>query len=183
MSKTLQQRLSHIDQLLQIMNQKSESREEKLKQIDVLQKSVLKLTGDIHALANQHVKYSTVGFVASGRPLVVGVYGLLGLSKRLSYTNVENKGNHFNPNKGVFTAPVDGVYIVSLRIRSTGNKVWIKHTSGNTVSQPVYIETNELLNEVSSTTGVWMTTGDEMFSYSNSDHFDCIHFSCFLLGI
>lgn len=66
-------------------------------------------------VVNQQLRHSTVGFVA--------LEGLVrNVCTSIRYENVDkNLGNSFDPNTGIFTAPVDGLYIVSLTIEQTGD--------------------------------------------------------------
>lgn len=129
------------------------------------------------------MKHSTVGFIASGRPVVIRRRILV---NKLSYTSIQrNEGNHFNKQTGEFTAPVDGPYIASLTIEPTVDvdvKVWIKHRSEHSQLDLGYVETNDNIKIASSAFVVWMKAGDCIMQLSHRD-FNCRHFSCFLLGI
>ncbi|XP_059166854.1 repetitive organellar protein-like [Physella acuta] len=185
MCKVLQQRLSPLDKLLQMLNQNSKSREENLKKIEALENDIFRLSRDIHKIATiQHASHSTVGFIASGSQLdkrraVQGLY-------TLSYTTVEHSiGHHFNPTTGGFTAPVDGLYVASLRIKQTGHETvqgWLMHKSGKTASWFGPVETKGDIYVFSNTFVVRMKTGDVLYSQSDSLGIQCRQFSCFLLG-
>ncbi|XP_059166859.1 uncharacterized protein LOC131949116 [Physella acuta] len=185
MCKLLQQRLSPIDRLLQICHHNCENRELKHKKFEVFEKDFTKLSEDFHILATQQAKRLTVGFVASCGQVDRRKMGLEGY--KLSYTGVErNLGNHFNPNTGEFTAPVDGLYIASLTVKQTGDKpvhVWIKHKSGCTQSWLGPVETKDKFNLALRTSVAWLKTGDVLHLESFGMGFNCTHFSCFLLGM
>ncbi|XP_059178335.1 uncharacterized protein LOC131957618 [Physella acuta] len=105
--KLLQQRLMPIDKIIERYNQKYETREGKMKKTETLEKEVLKLSQDLQSIANQQVKPSTPGFIASqGRSKGKFNDGYQVITFSAVETNV---GNHFDPKTGEFTVPVDGL--------------------------------------------------------------------------
>ncbi|XP_059164658.1 putative leucine-rich repeat-containing protein DDB_G0290503 [Physella acuta] len=179
--KLLQQRLMPIDKMIETYNQNSETTEGKIKKIE---KEVLKLSNDVLSIANQRIKHSTLGFVASqGR--------WDGTNRELytviTFNSVErNVGNHFNPNTGEFTAPVDGLYKAKLTIKQTGDKIvgaGIKHMSDGVESWLGSVGTKDKYVEASKTFAVRLKFGDILYSYTGYEDCECTHFSCSLLTV
>ncbi|XP_059178331.1 uncharacterized protein LOC131957614 [Physella acuta] len=73
--KLLQQRLMPIDKIIEIYNQNYETREGKMKKPETVEKEVLKLSQNPQSIANQQVKPSTPGFIASQGRLEGKMYG------------------------------------------------------------------------------------------------------------
>ncbi|XP_059178342.1 filamin A-interacting protein 1-like [Physella acuta] len=179
--KLLQQRLLPIDKMIETYNQNSETREGEVKKIETLEKEVLKLSNDFQSIANQQVKYSTLGFIASqGRWDGKMCQGF----KVFAFSAVErNAGNHFDPKTGEFTAPVDGLYKANLRIKQTGDRdvaagVW--HRSGGVESRLGDVLIKDKSVEASRTYEVLMKSGDALFSATVFKYLECSHFSCIL---
>ncbi|XP_059149185.1 uncharacterized protein LOC131936284 [Physella acuta] len=119
---------------------------------------------------------SKVGFQASGgyRSPYSGV---------LEFREVQgNEGNYFNPSTGFFTAPVKGMYRVSIAIAPIG------FSSSKRVDADVYRLYNQSLTVYSledfhggsKTFVVYMDAGDQIFAMSEY-LVNCGHFSCSLL--
>ncbi|XP_059178322.1 putative leucine-rich repeat-containing protein DDB_G0290503 [Physella acuta] len=179
--KLLQQRLMPIHKIIETYNQNSETREEKMKKIETLEKEVLKLSQDLQSIANQQVKPSTPVFIASQGRWDGKMY-----DKVITFSTVErNVGNHFDPNTGVFTAPVDGLYKASLTIKQTGDRdigATIYYKSGAVPSRLGAVCTKGKVED-SETFEVRMKTGDILYSATGWKDLECSHFSCSLLDV
>ncbi|XP_059178338.1 uncharacterized protein LOC131957622 [Physella acuta] len=183
MCKLLQQRLMSIDKMIETYNQNSENRKGKIKKIETLEKEVFRLSHDLQAIAVQQVKPSKLGFIASqGRWEGKQYMG----SPVIAFKAVQrNVGNHFDPNTGVFTAPVAGLYKASLTIKQTGDNAVgaavVRH-SGDVPSRLGDVLTKNKSVEASDTFMVLMKTGDILFSITGYVDCYCTHFSCSLLS-
>ncbi|XP_059178333.1 putative leucine-rich repeat-containing protein DDB_G0290503 [Physella acuta] len=181
MCKLLQQRLMPIDKIFETYNQNSEAREGKMKKIANLEIEVLKLSNDFQSIANQQVKHSTPGFIASQGRCEEKVYDR---HQVFTFSAVErNVGNHFDPNTGVFTAPVHGLYKASITIKQTGDHAitaWVLHKSGGKMSRLGGVNTQDQSVEASRTFEVLMKSGDVLYSATGYKDLECTHFSCSL---
>ncbi|XP_059178326.1 uncharacterized protein LOC131957609 isoform X2 [Physella acuta] len=180
----LQQRLLPIYRILQASNRNLETTKEKLEKNESLEKDVLKLSNDFQTIANQQVKHSTPWFVASHGRWDGKYYDGY---KVITFSTVErNVGNHFDPNTGVFTAPVDGLYKAGLTIKQTGDRdvgAWVVHKSGRAVRRVGNVETKKKCFEASTTFEVYMKAGDVLFSFTGYHDCECTHFSCVYLDV
>ncbi|XP_059178336.1 uncharacterized protein LOC131957620 [Physella acuta] len=178
----LQQRLSPIDKMIQANNRNLETTKEKLNKIETLEKDVLKLSQDFQVFANQQVKHPAPGFFASQ-----GRWDGKRYDNVITFMAVErNVGNHFEPNTGEFTAPVDGLYKASLTIKRTGYRAvqaGVYHKSGGVLSRPGNVWTQDKSVEASRTFEVKMKTGDVLFSATDFTDLECSHFSCSFLDV
>ncbi|XP_059164685.1 uncharacterized protein LOC131947478 [Physella acuta] len=180
--KLLQQRLMPIDKLIQTFNRHFEIKERKVK-IETQEKDVLTLSPDSQTFANQQVILPTLGFIASQG----GWNGMLHFENEvITFKSVEcNVGDHFNPNTGVFTAPVGGLYKASLTIKQTGDRAVIAgvyHISDDVGSWLGMIDTIDKSVKVSETFQVYMKAGDKLLSTTSCEDFECTQFSCLLLN-
>ncbi|XP_059170474.1 putative leucine-rich repeat-containing protein DDB_G0290503 [Physella acuta] len=180
----LQQRLLPIYRILQASNRNLETNKEKLKKNESLEKDLLKLSNDFQTIANEQVKHSTPGFIASqGRWDGKRYHGY----KVITFSAVErNVGNHFDPNTGIFTAPVDGLYKASLTIKQTGDRAveaWVYHKSGRALTRLGNVNTKEKYFEASTTFEIYMKAGDVLFSFTGYRNCKCTHFSCVYLDV
>ncbi|XP_059164680.1 nuclease SbcCD subunit C-like [Physella acuta] len=179
--KLLQQRLMPIDKIIEIYNQNYETREGKMKKPETVEKEVLKLSQNPQSIANQQVKPSSPGFIASQGRWEGKMYGGYQI---ITFSAVErNVGNHFDPNTGMFTAPVDGLYKASFTIKQTGYQavgagVFCK--SGRVVTWPGEVWTQDKSVEASKTFEVRMKSGDILYSVTSYKDLECSHFSCSL---
>ncbi|XP_059164666.1 uncharacterized protein LOC131947465 [Physella acuta] len=158
--------------------------EKLLSKTETQEKDVLKLSQNSPAIANQQVKHSTLGFVASqgrwngewymGHPVIT------------FKTVKRNVGNHFDPKTGEFTAPVDGLYKASPTIKQTADdevKVCVGHRSGGVTSWLDCVVTEDKSVDASRTLEVQMKTGDVLYSVTGHNDCECTHFSCALLDV
>ncbi|XP_059178341.1 uncharacterized protein LOC131957624 [Physella acuta] len=178
----LQQRLSPIDNMIQANNRNLETTKEKLNKIETLEKDVLKLSQDFQIVAHRQVKHPAQGFIVSQ-----GRWDGKRYNNVITFSSVErNVGNHFDPNTGEFTAPVDGLYKGSLTIKLTGDHAvgaWVYHKSGGVLTRLGNVCTQYKSVEASMTFEVKMKTGDVLYSSTAFMNSECSHFSCSLLDV
>ncbi|XP_059164657.1 uncharacterized protein LOC131947456 [Physella acuta] len=187
--KLLQQRLLSMDKLIETYNRSYESREENSMKNETLGKDVLKLSLNCQAIANYQKEISTPGFIASQGHYLLNPFGTPNKTQYnvFTFSAVErNVGNHFDPNTGEFTAPVDGLYKASLTVRQRGFRTLnasLLLKSGGEVSTPGIIETRGNYRDYSTTIEVYMKTGDVLCSITSNSHCECTHSSCALLVV
>ncbi|XP_059164656.1 uncharacterized protein LOC131947455 [Physella acuta] len=147
------------------------------KYLETTKKNMKKLSQDFQKIANQQVKHPAPGFIASQ-----GRWDGKRYDKVITFRAVErNIGNHFDPKTGEFTAPVDGLYKGSLRIKQAGDRAvqaGVGHRCGGVVTWLVMVETKAKCFEASTTFEVYMKARDVLFSFTEYDGCECTHFSC-----
>ncbi|XP_059178345.1 uncharacterized protein LOC131957629 [Physella acuta] len=148
-------------------------------QIACLEKDILKLTRDLQTIANQQLKNTMPGFIASH-----GSWD--GTCQHMTiYTVERNVGNYFDPTTGEFTAPADGLYIASLTIKQTGDdvvRVDVYHKSDGVESRVGVVKTQDDSKEESRTMFVRMKAGDLLYLESAYVDYEFNNYSCFFLG-
>ncbi|CAL1538128.1 unnamed protein product [Lymnaea stagnalis] len=125
----LYKKLAPLEKFQDSLKKESSALEEKQKKVDRLCFKVSKLEDQMNIMENQTVKKHS-GFSTSLRKGYAAFTWFKGNSWQPAAqptTDVRcNLGNHFNPTTGIYTAPIDNVYLIGLFIckdKSTSEKV------------------------------------------------------------
>ncbi|XP_059162714.1 A-kinase anchor protein 9-like [Physella acuta] len=118
MYKLLQQRLMPIEKLIQIFNQNLETKEERTQKLDNIENTISKLSKDFD-LIESRVNKRYVCCLEINESTRVSTRSNISTFKEVR----EYNGQHFNQTTGTFVSPHDGLYLVSLTLYESKDKI------------------------------------------------------------
>ncbi|XP_059176231.1 alpha-latrocrustotoxin-Lt1a-like [Physella acuta] len=161
MCTLIQQRLAPVEKVMQVFNQSSQNRELNRAKLDVIEKDLMKITTDLLTLKQKPLRQSTLGFIA--------LRGRDGRNDKLKFKYVSlNTEGVFNPARGEFTAPINGLYVASITLKQQNNGIaWlgVVHKSNNKAKCLGVVGTERPGESSSKTFVVWMAKGDVLYSF------------------
>ncbi|XP_059164590.1 uncharacterized protein LOC131947393 [Physella acuta] len=118
MYKLLQQRFMPIEKLIQICNQNLETKEERTQKLDTIENTISKLSKHF-ALIESRVNKRYVCCLEINESTRVSTRSNISTFDEVR----EYNGEHFNQTTGTFVSPHDGLYLVSLTLYESKDKI------------------------------------------------------------
>ncbi|XP_059164544.1 uncharacterized protein LOC131947360 isoform X1 [Physella acuta] len=116
-NKLLHQRLMPIEKLIQIFNQKLETREKRITKLENIEDAISKLSKDLNLIESRVCnRYACHAQVANPTPVSAG--SIISTFKEVR----EYNGQHFNQTTGKFVSPHDGLYLVCVTLHEWEDK-------------------------------------------------------------
>ncbi|CAG5130578.1 unnamed protein product [Candidula unifasciata] len=183
----LNDRLTPLEQLRTCLNERASTRDENIKQLSQVIQEVAVISPRLQQL---ELKCSRprCGFSALTWTNNVAEGETISPYKDL-YSNV---GGNFDAKSGIFTAPVDGLYVTAISLRLSENEeltVYVKHNKKG-LDQSSATDVCRCSATVEDTHAcdvsvLDMKAGDTLVLFletDNTDYENCVSFSCFLLS-
>ncbi|XP_059164532.1 uncharacterized protein LOC131947351 [Physella acuta] len=114
--KLLQQRLMPIDKLIQIFNQKLETRVERITKLETIEATMSVLSKDFNLLEARVCNIFACHVTLDSTPVSDGL--IISRFKEVR----EYNGQHFNQTTGTFVSPHDGLYLVCVTLNESEDK-------------------------------------------------------------
>jgi hypothetical protein len=120
--------------------------------MSIVSVTTIKALGIGHTNGTAALKFSgTGGVLLPNQPYVLALSSTLSADRFISYSSLSvpfgsgdliNRGNHFNASTGIFTCPVDGMYLIAASYDNSTNVVErnIGHLWINNVIQGEWVE-------------------------------------------
>ncbi|XP_059167938.1 uncharacterized protein LOC131949970 isoform X2 [Physella acuta] len=182
-------KLLPIEKLFPAINKAVISTKFNNNQLSLLQKDLTNLTQELHTLQLKPKQEGVfIGFTASFYEVCKFLHNTIIKGYNCIFCNV---GNGFNPELGVFTAPVDGLYVAHFsfkQINSGSLYLEMVHSSPVCENEVSYMKTERNDSADGCSTVVVMKTDDRLFvklKYAAGKALlsNCSQFSCFLANV